>query len=762
MGTLKLRRESALNLTLEGSIGSFSVGTGQKGQNSIEVKYFLTHVGLDFSSGSDEALLSHLAPVREIFDLEQLDFNEIMQRDIDDARVSSELIPYLLDEKSRDLVKLFPPIVVVVLPVKEGENRPDHLYPEVTEEQKPADQDDEPDTYIMRAGSIGKEVFQFEQPIDEEGKRLKHDLVRFRLNTLKTRLVIVDGQHRAMALLALYRNIKEQWSDEKRAPFKDYYSEWTPKYIQQFNLKEINLPIILCTFPSLDAEYKGEYDIRQAARSIFLTLNRDARQVSRTRNILLDDKDIIAYFLRRCLSEIKNKDSRSEYSLRIFNVELDQSDKDKLKIQSPIAITGVNHLYYIIEHLLLNKGNEDVNGVKARRGTFSSRKDLNLNCMERLDGRNLIGADLADLTKRDNFTLDAAQKLGENFDRRYGKLIITLFEKFSPYENHNRAVLTLESDIESDQDRRLRPILFSGQGIGRVFESHRENLKQKLKEGSFTTKVPEIEAIAQRFDQTTKRVDQAIERFRGERAELYLKLVSDKREIKDSTTNKIISEIVKWINDLYDNVLTTVAFQSALICGFLDEMEKVKAQLDTANQGSIDEEQCFCKYLDQINDFFTPKTSSQFKKLVSVFTGEISGKITDWTITPTNQTFRNVVYRGEMNPNEWPKYKYLLLEIWKPEQEMISKVVENTRQECRKQIFTVLYNYYKSLYCRENSKLEDQLSNSDRDSIFNKVFSDYSGFVKTIGAEKLDETEMKKAASDVAASVMDDDSEDED
>ena len=69
---LELKEESALNLTLEGSVGTFKVGTGRKGQNSLEVKYFLTHVGLDFSGGSSEALLSHLSPVREIFSFKDL------------------------------------------------------------------------------------------------------------------------------------------------------------------------------------------------------------------------------------------------------------------------------------------------------------------------------------------------------------------------------------------------------------------------------------------------------------------------------------------------------------------------------------------------------------------------------------------------------------------------------------------------------------------------------------------------------------------
>lgn len=88
--SLGLSVSSALNLTLSGSVGTFSVGTGQAAQKTVEVKYFLTHVGLNFASGANEEVLKHLAPVREIFPTTELEFDEIMQRDIDDARVSSE------------------------------------------------------------------------------------------------------------------------------------------------------------------------------------------------------------------------------------------------------------------------------------------------------------------------------------------------------------------------------------------------------------------------------------------------------------------------------------------------------------------------------------------------------------------------------------------------------------------------------------------------------------------------------------------------
>jgi hypothetical protein len=82
----------------------------------VDVTFFLTYVGLDISIGLNDQILQNLAPLREVFDVEELEFDELMQRDIDDARVSEELIPYLLDARTRQLVKFFPPIVVMVLP----------------------------------------------------------------------------------------------------------------------------------------------------------------------------------------------------------------------------------------------------------------------------------------------------------------------------------------------------------------------------------------------------------------------------------------------------------------------------------------------------------------------------------------------------------------------------------------------------------------------------------------------------------------------
>lgn len=756
---LRPRQETALDLTLEGSVGSFRVGSVDGGSRSLEVKYLLTHVGLNFASPSNDKLLSALAPVREIFDFETLDFDEIMQRDIDDARVSAELVPYLLDEQSKDMIKLFPPIVIVVMPIQEGRTQPERFYPEVTSETMPADPNREWPLLVTRSGAAGREVFQFEQPM-EGGQPLMHDLVRLRLNTHRTRLVIVDGQHRAMALLAIYRNLKDQWSDERRAQFKEYYSAWTKAYIERFNLDEINLPVILCTIPELDTTYNGDFDMKKAARSIFLTLNKTARQVSDARNKLLDDNDLISFLMRRTLSHIKGKDERSPQALRIVNVELDQ-DGSRQKIQTPVAITGVPHIYYMIEHMMLDNGGT-IKGVKPRGGTFYNRTRLD-DLLVRLDGRNLLGAATANSMKRDLFTAAAADKLGRQFDVRYGAYIIGSLERFAPFDRHNRAVIEIGEQLEREHDRQLKPILLEGQGIGRVFETHRINLRQKLRSGYFKTDVPEIEASSRRLDATAARIADTVARLYRERAQRLLGDLNDKKPTR-TEEGEIHPKMVEWCNRLYDELFSTVAFQAALVCGFLGLIEKaeLKLQKGDGQQPPIDRDQAFDEYMSQLNLFFIPRSIPQLKKVIRVFSGEVTDDKELWAVRPSSQTFRNVVYRAEMQPDQWPKYRYLLLEIWRPAHPMLEAVLRDELAECRAEVFSALHDHYEKDYCRENAKLRDELTKQERSDIFNQAFEPYTALLRNIGAEPLERKTMREALSNVpAAAATDPDIEEE-
>jgi hypothetical protein len=737
--SFQLRRDSALDLTLQGTVGSFRVGSASSGTKSLEVKFLLTHVGLSFSTSSNDKLLGALAPVREIFDVQSLDFDEIMQRDIDDARVSSELIPYLLDNHSRDMIKLFPPIVVVVMPARENRNQPAGKYPAVSSLTLAPDADRSHPVLVTRSGAPGDEVFEFEQPV-LDGKPVISDLVRLKINTQKSRLVIVDGQHRAMALLAIFRNLKDQWADERRTPYKEYYAAWTKNYIEQFKLDEINLPVMLCTVPELDENYRGDFDMKKAARSIFLILNKTARQVSDSRNKLLDDNDLISFLMRRTLSHIKEKDARSEYGLRITNIELDQ-EGSRQKIQTSIAISGVPHVYYIIEHLMLSKGDE-VSGVKPRSGAFANRISL-AEMLERLDGRDALGTTVADAIRRNFFTSDAATILGARFDEKYGNLIIACLERFEAYNVHNVSVLELGQWLEREHDRNLRPILLDGQGIGRVFEAHRKNLKQ-LKSKLSQRDAPEIEASIGRLNATAHRLSEAVKRLHRTRAEKFLSELNDKKILRDEN-GEIRAKIIDWCNELFDNVFSTIAFQAALVCGFQGLVEKADRQLHIPQS---ERDVALEEYLQQLNKFFVPRTLSQLKKLIRVMNGEV-GEDELWTIRPSNQTFRNIVFRGEMQPDQWPKYRYLMLEIWKPTLPTLQALVNSEREHCRKDVFKALHTAAIDSFCIEKRKIPDELIPEERKAIFDQCFESYAEFLRNLSTISLSKSDMRNATREI-------------
>jgi len=321
MATLITGGKSALDVHLNGTIGTFRVSSEDGKSAGVEVRYLLTHVTLSEKQGQAQ-LLSMLAPVREVFDLKQLGFDEIMQRDIDDARVSLELIPYLLDTSTTGLIKLFPPIVAVALPLKPNSRVPDANYRKVERTRV-----DSPEHKGIRddritAGSVGEEQFEFFQHYRNDSPLAEG--ARLSLARDNCTLAIVDGQHRAMALLSLYRNLTGGWSDARRSPYEGYYKVWPEKEIRTYNLSELQLPVLICAFPQLDGTLAQDIDVVRAARRVFLTLNKTAKKVSDSRNKLLNDQDIVAECLRATLSYIKALDAKDDTGLRIWNVELDQ------------------------------------------------------------------------------------------------------------------------------------------------------------------------------------------------------------------------------------------------------------------------------------------------------------------------------------------------------------------------------------------------------------------------------------------------------
>ncbi len=734
--SLKLTPSSGLNLTLEGSVGKFRIGnSASPGHESIEVLYLATHIGFDPSVASNEAMLRQLEPVREIFDFQTLGFDEIMQRDIDDARITTDLIPYLLDSDARDTVKFFPPIVVVALPVHDRMLRPAPLYPKVVRDTLQNDPE-RGVARVIRAGSVGAEAFQFEYPI-VDGVPRPHDLARLKVNTNKVRLVIIDGQHRAMALLAIYRNLRDDWNAARRMPFKNYYQEWTKSRIMSFDLAEIQLPLVVCTYPGLDADYTGDFDIIRAARTTFLTLNKTARKVSNSRNILLDDRDLISYFLRDSLGRIKQKDVQSRSSLRIWNVELDQY-RDRVKIESPIACTGVSHIYYAIEHMLLD--DNDVKGISARSGKFYRREYVEGSLLRRLDAENLLGSESAATLKRSTFTSASAKALTAAFHERYGQFLIGALETFKPFELHNGAAFEIEKSLGGHTNPQIRSILFEGQNVGRTFSDYLDHMidEERKARNSDSVLAPEIRSILTTLRGTEQSVEGTRQRLVKRRAELYVDKISDKSKLKN-LDGEVSSNLQKLIDQLYGNVFTTVAFQAALVCGFFLVVEKGERLASERTIPLVPRTQSFAEYIDSLNTFFVPATLPRLKKLLKVFFHELDGeRAEEWKEVPTGATFSAVVFRGEMKPDEWPKYRYVLLELWSPTDATLNEVRTSERDHCRRQVFESLYARHVREACVQLMRNEQDLTMPEWNNIFARTFSAFDGLLRNLGVKAHD------------------------
>ncbi|WP_411565788.1 hypothetical protein ACLIN3_24075 [Pseudomonas orientalis] len=684
--------QSALDLELDGTIGEFSVSNKENNHKSIEVKYLLTHVSLDEFSSKDQRLLDQLSPVREVFNLDELDFDEIMQRDIDDARVSLELIPYLLEDKNAGLIKLFPPIVAVVLPLERLSRRPAKHYPRVETKSQPLPSQPDVQRDVMTCGESGLEVFSFEQ-LSKKNHRYKADGAKLRISTQNSALAIVDGQHRAMALLALYRNLKGAWGQAARQPYKHYYEVWPESVIKKFDTRSIQLPVMLCTFPSLDEDNLGDIDVVRAARRIFLTLNKNARKVSDSRNKLLDDQDLASECLRETLSIIKSANTRSQSPLRIYNVELDQ--RDRSVISNPLAITSVSHLYYICERVLFFS--DRLSGLQKNSIRMGARKDASA-AIERLQLKDVLSQQEQQETKRDNYSDKVAAAFKSSWSEIFAPLVNSLLGDLHPFKSHELAVLDQSTWLDRQAgSAALKSMLFDGQGTSRTFEDFESNLSQKMKDDPSEWEAPEIEATRNTIDTLNEQRKGVIKALKDKRSTNFyenLKSGDFKTLLK---SNPLQPQLQKLADELVEKVFSTIAFQTALLMTFIDSTEAAIEAGCSASQADL-----FAEYVSQLNKFFTPVKDSDVTRMADIFMGKLTILDGVVTIAPTNTGFKDIVHPGlEMQPDEWPRYRYLIVEIWRPTDKVLAEKLSSERAVLRSQINELQYRKLEELRLKE-------------------------------------------------------------
>ncbi|WP_422402998.1 hypothetical protein [Pseudomonas sp. GZD-209] len=734
---------SALDVHLNGTIGTFKVSKEDGSTAGIEVRYLLTHVTLSEKVGQAK-LLSMLAPVREVFDLQQLGFDEIMQRDIEDSRVSLELIPYLLDTSTSGLIKLFPPIVAVALPLKPNSRVPASNYRKVTNRTTESSEHSGIQEHRITAGEKGEEQFEFFQHY--RGDTPLSEGAQLRLAKDNCTLAIVDGQHRAMALLALYRNLTGGWADANRSPYEGYYKVWPDKEIRSYDLSSLQLPVLICTFPELDASSEKDIDVVRAARRVFLTLNKTAKSVSDSRNKLLNDQDIVAECLRATLSYIKDLDVKDDTALRIWNVELDQ-ERDRVKIASDVAFTGVSHLYHLADHLLMG---HHVHGIEARGKVGAPKKKLDT-AYDRLGLKDELTQEQRDVNNKFNYSDEIKVVFRETWSRLYTPIIDKLFALVNPFSAFGRATIKLNQELRAGRDTELEKMLFDGQATVRIFDDFREGLARRVGDNEQDWNTPEIKETLIRVNGVLSSRKEKVENMKADRAAYFLAALATSSQKKVILDGKVAKPLREFIDKLFDNVFTTVAFQTAVVCTYLEMVERAYSGVSDST------DELLLEYIDSLNSLFSPKTGEGLKSLVGVFEGDLrmDGEI---AIAAGGPTFRKVVLPGELQPAEWPKYRYLILEIWKTKKPELSRLIEMDKKACRASVAQALVKRLVADYCKEHRITDVELSEVTRKELQERARVNYEEFLQFFDGKKFS-LDSDLFAPTVAA---DEDFEDED
>ena len=421
----------------------------------------------------EHSLIKHLTPVREIIKTKDVAFSELLQRDLDDFRVAEDMIPYLLSDSVKGPV-FFPPILAVLIPYKNGETS------EIEEiKTQLADANSPDDERKMYEDLVAGPVFKLSRLVYQGNLSRTTRHAKLRWNDTHAKLVVIDGQHRAMALLAIYRTLRQAWESHTGSEYKHFYEEKINRLVKG-DFPEIEVPVTIAIFPELFGVRGGE--IHTAARKLFVDVNKQAKAPSASRLILLSDQGLVNVLTRMMLEKVRERDSELKElgqsgSSLLVTIEYDSHSTSEKEYawQRPTAMTNLNLLRTVIEISVACKSAFREKIPASYKGLIGPTFDLIKKCLdlEQQLGQypkvSINGVDTP--TNLDEFNLEYCpsgiqEKIFKLFYEKIGIVIDGVLRGAQPYSAHVVATEKLENllgDVALEE-KLVRQALFDGVG----------------------------------------------------------------------------------------------------------------------------------------------------------------------------------------------------------------------------------------------------------------------------------------------------------
>jgi hypothetical protein len=527
---------------VDGSYGRFETPAGA-------LCYIQTKARLAGDASCYAKLTKALAPAREVLEIREMNFNQLLQRDLDDHRIAKDLIPYVLKPAVTGLPSFFPPIVAVLLPFNTRQ-QPEQSFPEPTETVEVDHQFSLPFKMVSHGRAFRTQLLMADQ---QNLHSIPYGVIRWNPDAAK--LVIMDGQHRAMALLAIERTISNSWNAcGKGARYEPFYRERVRSLLSaDVQLDRIELPVTICWFPDTPSSSLRPQP-HKAARKLFVDVNNTAKPPSRSRLVLLSDTELDNIFARELLNRLR--DAEWSDRLPLFSVEYDNPRENTTTPRRWSVVTNLEILKACVTRSVFGPPNlikkMDVSLMgRPNWGDMDAfmRQQLNTDAlfprhfhdgprpmeMERL-GHEYFPVNDDELRKR----------LVDAFFSRWGKGILHLLSSLEPYRAHIQAIKDrFVGWVPGNNIADLaKDALFEGVGMYWTLESEHNLWQQQRAEAPNGTPPPAQTDASKAWMML---ISEQRDLFSKRRAELYLGGTDDdtvrESELVFSTLNTYAAQV---------------------------------------------------------------------------------------------------------------------------------------------------------------------------------------------------------------------------
>lgn len=317
MAVSKKKEYNPFDLDIEGVYGRF------KTIDSFEVDYLLSNISIE--------KLDTLKTAADAFDFNEIGFEEIMQRDVDYERVRDEIVgEYLM--KSAEKAVFFPPIIVSVVALDDN-GKPLTGYSEIESALSPGE---ETYTKVWDKDRFAIELLLSKddrpEKVEFEGKDFPYwkYASTLKVNSSKVKLVVIDGQHRFVALQQLLITGKG-------------------------HIQKIELPVCFVFTPYSANQATTHENVVSNFREMFVTINTEAKKVGGHFTTLLRDRSLTSMTIRALANSWKQDNPEASESYLQMLEWNERSDNKSNQRMRPYSITTVGILADIISQHFFKK-----------------------------------------------------------------------------------------------------------------------------------------------------------------------------------------------------------------------------------------------------------------------------------------------------------------------------------------------------------------------------------------------------------------------